>query len=265
MYFPPRFDRDLALELGDLVVQAYAQHEAHQAGREWSPNGGYRPLATLACEHKQGGVPAWLRPGSKDGPLPIGFVARRGNAVYVIFRGTATAGEWTKNMSFNLADYHIAGHGKVHAGFLDIYRTMRESLLAALAAIEGRPKLYLAGHSLGGALAALAAPEIEAASPLRIAAVYTFGSPRTGDDDFVQAYNRAFARRSFRIVNDSDIVPSVPLPVPVGMGGYFSHVDTPVGFTAQLSSVEKNHEMPTYLERLRRERRPWGLLGFLRG
>jgi triacylglycerol lipase len=264
MYYPPGYRSDLAIELGELVAQAYAQHDAHQAGGDWNLSGDYRQLGALVCEPKRGRLPAWLKPGNKDGPLPIGFVARRKKAVYVIFRGTATSGEWTKNMSFNLTDYPLTGHGMAHVGFLDIYQTMRESLFAALAAVKGSPKLYLAGHSLGGALATLAAPEIEARTALKIAAIYTFGSPRTGDDDFVQAYNKAFARLTFRIANNSDLIPSVPLPIPIGMGGYFSHVDTPVEFTAQLSSIEKNHEMATYLERLRLEKRRTGFFSFFR-
>jgi len=85
-----------------------------------------------------------------------------------------------------------------------------------------------------------AVTDIEASTRCRVEALYTFGSPRVGDDRFVKAFNRAFAARSFRIANTSDIVTSIPLPVPIAgiVGGYFSHVDTPVDMTIQKDDLE---------------------------
>jgi hypothetical protein len=266
MYYPPHFNPALALELGGLVNQAYAQHEAFQKNTEWSLEGGYEVVSPMRCAAQAGRLPEWLRPGRKQEGIPIGFVARRRRSLYVVFRGTATAEEWSKNLSFNLADCPLPDHGKVHVGFLEVYRSLRDSLMEALSKAEGKPRVYVTGHSLGGALATLAVPEIESNTGLRIKALYTFAAPRVGDDPFVQAFNRSFADRSFRLVNTSDIVPSVPLPVPIGMGSYFSHVETPVDFTAQFGSVEKNHEMETYMAALRQAengRRGPGLLGFL--
>lgn len=66
--------------------------------------------------------------------------------------------------------------------------------------------VYLTGHSHGGALAVLAATELN--KLYHIAAVYTFGAPRVG--------NKAFARhveediRVYRIVNSKDFVPYFP-------------------------------------------------------
>ena len=52
--------------------------------------------------------------------------------------------------------------------------------------ILGVIKASIAGHSLGGALATLAAYDIQAAFGIRDLQVYTYGAPRTG--------NYAFAR-----------------------------------------------------------------------
>ncbi len=118
----------------------------------------------------------------------------------------------------------------------------------AIRAAGGRD-LWITGHSLGAALATLLAASLDGPGP-RIQGVYLFGSPRVGDDPFVQAYNRRYARITYRISNTSDVVTSVPLPVPMfgSWGGYFSHVDTPVEFTRQEDNVLRNHRMETYRE-----------------
>jgi len=97
------------------------------------------------------------------------------------------------------------------------------------------PPLVLTGHSLGGALAVLAA-HILAAQGFNIHSVYTFGQPRVGDANFAARYNAALAGRvtpcappgtttddggqgtarptlgdrTFRIVNANDLVPRLP-------------------------------------------------------
>ena len=69
--------------------------------------------------------------------------------------------------------------------------------------------------------------------------------------------SKQFAKRSFRVANTSDIVTSLPLPVPIAglVGGYFSHVDTPVDMTIQKDDLEENHQMKTYLLALTEEKR----------
>jgi predicted lipase len=57
------------------------------------------------------------------------------------------------------------------------------------------------GHSLGAALATLAADRLP-----DVQGLYTFGSPRVGDKGF-QAHFRV---KAYRLVNGKDIVPTVP-------------------------------------------------------
>ncbi|KAJ7527823.1 hypothetical protein O6H91_16G073000 [Diphasiastrum complanatum] len=77
-------------------------------------------------------------------------------------------------------------------------------------------KIYVTGHSLGGALACLYsallyyAEEFELAD--RIGGVFTFGQPRVGDYEFVSFYNGKLTQpnRYFRVVYNNDVVPRVP-------------------------------------------------------
>lgn len=72
-----------------------------------------------------------------------------------------------------------------------------------------RFKVYLTGHSLGGALAVLAAYDIQQAFevlPLPTTVVtYTVGAPRVGNHSFARSCNTV-CPDSWSIINDQDIV-----------------------------------------------------------
>jgi triacylglycerol lipase len=91
-------------------------------------------------------------------------------------------------------------------------------------AIENRPAneraLFFTGHSLGGALALIAAER--AARELgqgEVTAVYTFGGPRVGGQPFFGDYTPGLGDRTFRLVHGGDIVATVPPKI-----GGFRHV-----------------------------------------
>ncbi len=67
-------------------------------------------------------------------------------------------------------------------------------------------RIWVTGHSLGGALASLAAGRLQAGG-MPVHQVHTFGSPRTANVDYCQAYTPA----TYRFVHNADIVPHVPL------------------------------------------------------
>lgn len=132
------------------------------------------------------------------------FVAWTPAAVVVAFRGTASPGDW-------LADLNIQStkrdYGIVHRGFYTAFKVVEPQLRAALGGVAGRP-VVLTGHSLGGALAAVAAAEWADAFP--VASLYTYGQPATGKHGFANFLAAKYPDRIFRVVNDDDIVPQVP-------------------------------------------------------
>jgi hypothetical protein len=266
MYFPNGFNKALSIELGELIEQAYSQFDAFENKMPWKLPVEYSLIAEFDYLWIPGNrigkgirnfdlILRRLSPSVryKNTKIPIGFAAQRKDMLFLILRGTQTVKEWIRNFSVSLSSYPVANYGKVHDGFLQTYNAVRKNIMESLAATDPRAKLYVAGHSLGAALTTLALPDIESNIKRRISGLYTYGSPRVGDNEFVTAFNGAFGQRSFRVANTSDIVTSIPLPAPIGgiVGGYFSHVDTPIDLTVQKNDLEENHGMKTYLSALK--------------
>lgn len=269
MYFPARFNHKLAMRLGGLIETAYDQFHSLVGDSSWRLPRGYElvkeikySIVASSIVDRESAIGKFILklPLLKERQIsesPIGFVARRKTKAYIIFRGTQTSTEWINNLNAKLMPLFLNDHGNVHDGFLTLYLNVREQILDAAEALPGKRPIFIAGHSLGAALAALAACDLESTLALKIASLYTFGSPRIGDNNFVAAFNRSFARKSFRIANSSDMVTEVPFPTRFAgfFGAYFSHTETPVIFTTQKEDNEKNHEMQTYLAALSESRR----------
>lgn len=148
-----------------------------------------------------------------------GFILRCRTAIILAFRGTETGD--TGNMVADIntdTNIHFRAMqllGKsvlVHTGF-------HSSLLSVIQTVDelrgSQQELWVTGHSLGGALATLAAAHL-ADSGRKPDLVCTFGCPRVGDADFQSVFNGAFdvssatKCRAFAFVNNNDVVPTVP-------------------------------------------------------
>ena len=155
----------------------------------------------------------------------FGFTADVGLGVVLAFRGTASLEDWmTDGRAVQVKS--AAYPGQVHSGFAAALEVIWPGLQPLVPA--GRP-LFVTGHSLGGALATLAAVRLlDAGCDVR--AVYTYGSPRVGDLDFYDGYRPM----TYRFVNNDDIVPHVPMETlllavrPIGFRQFsYKHVGTP--------------------------------------
>jgi predicted lipase len=265
MYFPDNFDLKKARELVNLVDQAYIQFKASEVKDTWELQGNYDFITEIDFKGLQEEFftetrafferefknliksPKSIYTGVHTG-LPLGFIARKYNDVYIIFRGTMTSMEWLRNLDFDLKPYPLDNFGRVHEGFLHIFTSLKDTIDKTLSGMPKFKKLNIAGHSLGGAVATLLIPWLNNKFPKNPITIYTFGSPRVGDSEFVSEYNRLFAKKTFRIANSSDLVVSVPFPAKfMGyFGGPFTHVDTPVDFTSQNGGLEQNHKVSVY-------------------
>jgi len=274
MYFPEGFNKERALELAALVRSAYEQLAAYEDEKDWSPPPGYELLAPLNYPINRGknalGIGTsfdidvkrkYTIKKQNNDEMPIGFIARKKKDLFVIFRGTKTVKEWIKNFNMGLTEFFLPGQGEVHEGFLSTYTLVRDEIKKLLETIPAKARIFVAGHSLGAALATLAAMDLEIGLGRRLAAIYTFGSPRVGNAKFSDSFGTQLAERSFRVANSSDIVTSIPLPVPLAgfVGGYFSHVETQVSCNSQNNESEINHAMATYIAELEKAKDGRGL------
>lgn len=157
------------------------------------------------------------------------FTMASSKAVVVSFRGTESLGDWLGNLN---ALSTSRSYGKVHRGFLAALQVVEAQLQPILANLNGR-RLLLTGHSLGGALATVAAAEWQGRLP--ITWVYTYGQPAVGKGTFPQFFAKHYGKKHIRFVNDDDVVTRVP-PGFVHVGR-LCHFDAEGNVTNQFESL----------------------------
>lgn len=126
----------------------------------------------------------------------------------VAFRGTADLRNWLTDLDWRKTALHWAD-GKVHGGFNKALESVAELLDHAIDPKDHR-RIWVTGHSLGGALAMLFALRLRARRNRAVAGVYTFGQPRLGNLRFSLGYNDALKACTFRVVHAADVVPRIP-------------------------------------------------------
>ena len=104
------------------------------------------------------------------------------------------------------------------------------------------------GHSLGSALSTLFVMENKQKHKVNISTLCTFASPRVGNMLFARLFNQ-LPINSWRIANCCDIVPKLPLRIPLILD--YEHVNTEYRFDSSAMGVQSNpvcrHSMATHL------------------
>jgi triacylglycerol lipase len=130
------------------------------------------------------------------------------DAVIIAFKGSSSIKDFFYNINTVLINSQEI-KGRVHQGFYDLL--MKNKTLNKISKIiENYPistKVIFTGHSLGGALASLMTSYCQNKFGKDTASLYTFGSPRVGDQTFCDTISG-----STRIVNDQDPVSLLPFP-----------------------------------------------------
>lgn len=116
----------------------------------------------------------------------------------LVFRGTQEFQDWLTNL--NTLPTRWSEGGQVHRGFKNALENVWPAVETYLSTLK--VPVFYTGHSLGAALATLAA----ARRPPQ--ALYTFGTPRVGDAEFSKIFENI---KAYRIVNHRDLIVTVPL------------------------------------------------------
>lgn len=152
-------------------------------------------------------------------------------AIVIAFRGSVDTANWILNLKTTRTDYPLCSGCSVHVGFnqgFNSVKTQVNAIIDDLIAMYRGSKILLTGHSLGGALAVMAAAHIQNVYG-NVGALYTMGQPRVGNDVFAQ-FMTSFIPNTFRVVNYADQVPHVPQSI---LG--FKHSGTEIWYQRGMS------------------------------
>ena len=122
--------------------------------------------------------------------------------VVIAFRGTYNIPNVIEDIDAEkITDGNLPG--KVHKGFLDDFDLLWPQIIPL---IESGKNVWGTGHSLGGAMAGIAAVRAARREGPNLSGLVTFGQPRIGDSKYIANLETP----TIRCVNHLDIVPHVP-------------------------------------------------------
>ncbi len=123
---------------------------------------------------------------------------------YVLaFRGTEANSMADIKTDFKANKVPCESGGNMHQGFKDAFSLVHNEIQTYInKQLKDKP-LFITGHSLGGALATVATKKLVYE---QIAACYTYGSPRVGDEEWMLGIKSPV----YRLVNSADPVTMLP-------------------------------------------------------
>jgi triacylglycerol lipase len=237
------FDPQFALSVG--IPLAFAAYNA-MSGSPLNLPPGYQETALIQADPALAAALAPEHPVAAKIALQNNIFGIMGNnlstgTAFVAFRGTADLDDVLTDLDLIPVPYgFVNGFGYVHGGFHAVYQMVRASIVANLAAAcAGCNNLLIVGHSLGGALSVMSAPDIFVNIPPNLAPrLITFAGPKTGFGDFGNPFNENIAS-CYRVVNFSDLIPFLP-PWP------YWHVGTPIGINSGGIGAGWRHTLDAY-------------------
>jgi len=203
----------------------------------------------------------------------------KGSAIILSIRGTKTTKNWVSNLNFpKVADQCNGKCGKIHQGFNGVWNTLNANNriindIPRLLQANKASKVFLTGHSLGGAVATIAAARIDdfftkaGKFPFSRLHLTTFAAPRVGDKGYLsywedkckntksglnfRRYVQFFDQSSTlnKIINTYDVVTTVPM---VFLGFVHVGVEIPITCDSRCSkggimNILLMHSMQNYI------------------
>lgn len=131
------------------------------------------------------------------------FLAKRDSDKMVVFSFRGTQQEDPRDIITDLrANFYQQNGVKIHDGFYKAFKCIEDAVKSSAEILKDF-SLYVTGHSLGGALALIATRALNSDN---LAACYTFGGPKVGNEEFDDEIKPPI----YRIVNAYDVVPLSP-------------------------------------------------------
>jgi len=182
--------------------------------------------------------------------LPIAstraFVAAGRGATFIAFAGTdpLVLANWVSDF-----DTHLTSTGAAE-GYVQAASIVGDQLNRIVTSRpDAEKKLFITGHSLGGALAVVTAARLALDPVAGVNAVYTFGMPRPGSGKFGQSYNASIGMTTYRLVHGDDIVPTV---APTEMGfrhvGRYLHCERRGKFNERNLAADTREDAPFFIK-----------------
>lgn len=166
----------------------------------------YKSPESIKPEVERWGFPQFAFIDRKDTQV---FLAGNSEMILLAFRGTEprTLQDWMTDSKMKRKN---GPYGKVHRGFKQGLQSVWPEIQQLIQEWQTQAQsLWVTGHSLGAALATLTVATFgEKAKPVH--GLYTFGQPRVGGKTFAKNFNLEFQSRTFRFVNNNDVVTRVP-------------------------------------------------------
>ena len=214
-----------------------------------------RFIAGIATERSDlfslAGMPAPSFAYAPRDARPLIAVWANGDQAVIAVRGTQTAADLAADLSYNQTSMPSVAHahyrlGKaagisVHGGMYRMWAAVRSAVLAAIP--PSTTKLFVAGHSLGAAVAFFIAFE---APPAITVEVVGLAPPRAGNAAFAAAV--AGRARTLSVINAADLIPTMPwsyMPNTPDPWAY-AHVHPLAFFSDSSTDIASCHVMPTY-------------------
>lgn len=160
----------------------------------------YRPPVEAREElQKRGFESETIESGSMSG-----YVIRSGDNAVILLRGTeSTLHDVLQDLIFISSK---SGDGQMHGGFRSGYDNSMHRQVQQLLQRFGAERVWITGHSLGGALAVVCAHDLLVDGNYEIAGVMTFGQPKVVREDMKRFLEPRLADKYVFFVNGTDPV-----------------------------------------------------------
>ncbi|OJH30963.1 E3 ubiquitin-protein ligase SlrP [Wolbachia endosymbiont of Armadillidium vulgare] len=192
--------------------------------------------------------------GSNSYNRDAGYIFIKGEEVTIAYHGTRDLNDVKEDLRASLAKLSFLPEDHyVHSGFYFLFKRSWPSIhkvLQGYANDQGLAikdlKINVTGHSMGGALASIAALCLNKTENAEDVHVATFGSPRVFYNGAAKVYNDCLGNKTTRVACQSDPVPCLPHG---NAGMHYKHVGKPLKLETgkALEYLEPHyHKVDTY-------------------